>query len=144
MAITDLLHITEEKKIYIIRVARAWSQTAYRPAMETRPMYSGWSPMRPISRQEYFLLMATGEERGDKDPHLWSYLARYDSTAIYCYGHCKKENKLVAAGIRQYSNDDVILTTERGQSIRFPVTSLVTVLGLVVAYVPSFWTMEIN
>jgi DNA gyrase subunit A len=119
MAITDLLHITGEEKITALVLVPDpyWS---YAPLLEDSPNVIAFHVEGTNLKQEYFLLMAT--EKGEIKKTSLKLFGSIRRSSIIAMD-IEEGDKLVAAGITT-DNDDVILVTEQGQSIRFPVNSL--------------------
>jgi DNA gyrase subunit A len=119
MAITDLLHITEEEKITAL-VPVPDLKMGYCPLIEDLPGVFSFDIKEGYFKQEYFLLMAT--EKGEIKKTSLKLFGSIRRSSIIAMD-IEEGDKLVAAGITTDS-DDVILVTEQGQSIRFPVNSL--------------------
>jgi DNA gyrase subunit A len=119
MAVTDLLHITEEEKITAL-VPVPDLKMGYCPLIEDLPGVFSFDIKEGYFKQEYFLLMAT--EKGEIKKTSLKLFGSIRRSSIIAMD-IEEGDKLVAAGITT-DNDDVILVTEQGQSIRFPVNSL--------------------
>jgi len=120
MAITDLLRIAEGDKITALAAVPDLEQS-YAQLMYDSPVVIGFNILDNNVKKEYFLLMAT--EKGEIKKTSLKLFGSIRSSGIIAMD-IEKGDKLVAAGVTADSDDDIILVTEQGQSIRFAVKSL--------------------
>ena len=120
MAITALLHIAGGEKVTALAAVPDLEQS-YAQLMYGSPNVIGFNIVDTDIKKEYFLLMAT--EKGEIKKTSLKLFSSIRSSGIIAMD-IEEGDKLVAACVTADSDDDVILVTEQGQSIRFAVNSL--------------------